>query len=861
MFREKKSFYTKGVLLMLLVVLMASLLSAGAVCAEEIPGGADRITIEGADEKSEQALEDINSNKEVILFADDAGTLQSNGTAQTDKVVLSYSRIIRYEDFYTRNFRVTYDGKTKVAYCVQPKEMPPAEGTWTAKEYNSSLMAKALYYSYGYPGYDKKLRPYLSKKDLDDDYEDDDGAYALSHMILSYFYDKQSISSDAFLGVSSQTKKVVMAAAELIENSWPDVPDNSALSLNMTKAKAVWDKASGKQKTPVFKLNGHEDNRITVTVPDNVTMVRKSDGQEKSFSEGKKVKVFGGDSFYFTAPDSVSGIYKSPEMSGVIADFQPYLISITGKQNIIFCGKGDADSVSFSIEWVNFGKLNLVKLSELPDITEGNSNYSLEGAEYEIYDSKGKIYDKLVTDKKGEASAKLPYGSYYIKESGAPEGYAADISKHDVNIKSARTDVIVIEKPMIGIPDIIVHKKDKELSENENEKKNENVSLYAATLENAHYTIKYYDGYYNEDTDFSELKPVRSWVVRTDKAGKASLNKESLVSGDKLYVNTEGTAVLPLGTITIQETEAPAGYVIDSRVYVRQIKGDGRTQIVNAFEMLTHEEQIIRGDLKFLKKAEGEDGFLEGIPFRITSKSTGESAVLYTDRNGMASTEKSSISIGACRTVSDSAGALPYDTYIIDEERCEKNIGLQLVKGIEVIVDKNNSVVDLGIITDKRINLHTSACEKNTGNKKIPAGSSVTIRDTVRYDGLEIGKEYVLKGKLMDRSSGKILMMNGHDVTGTATFTAAASSGEECVEFKLDSSNLKGKELVVFEYLYESGELIAMHNDLDSRDQTVEVESDRILLPETGDEFPIILLAGIILTAVSGAMCALRRTR
>ena len=861
MFRETKSFYTKGVLLMLLVVLMASLLSAGAVCAEEIPGGADRITIEGADEKSEQALEDINSNKEVILFADDAGTLQSNGTAQTDKVVLSYSRIIRYEDFYTRNFRVTYDGKTKVAYCVQPKEMPPAEGTWTAKEYNSSLMAKALYYSYGYPGYDKKLRPYLSKKDLDDDYEDDDGAYALSHMILSYFYDKQSMSSDAFLGVSSQTKKVVMAAAELIENSWPDVPDNSALSLNMTKAKAVWDKASGKQKTPVFKLNGHEDNRITVTVPDNVTMVRKSDGQEKSFSEGKIVKVFGGDSFYFTAPDSVSGIYKSPEMSGVIADFQPYLISITGKQNIIFCGKGDADSVSFSIEWVNFGKLNLVKLSELPDITEGNSNYSLEGAEYEIYDSKGKIYDKLVTDKKGEASAKLPYGSYYIKESGAPEGYAADISKHDVNIKSARTDVIVREKPMIGIPDIIVHKKDKELSENENEKKNENVSLYAATLENAHYTIKYYDGYYNEDTDFSELKPVRSWVVRTDKAGKASLNKESLVSGDKLYVNTEGTAVLPLGTITIQETEAPAGYVIDSRVYVRQIKGDGRTQIVNAFEMLTHEEQIIRGDLKFLKKAEGEDGFLEGIPFRITSKSTGESAVLYTDRNGMASTEKSSISIGACRTVSDSAGALPYDTYIIDEERCEKNIGLQLVKGIEVIVDKNNSVVDLGIITDKRINLHTSACEKNTGNKKIPAGSSVTIRDTVRYDGLEIGKEYVLKGKLMDRSSGKILMMNGHDVTGTATFTAAASSGEECVEFKLDSSNLKGKELVVFEYLYESGELIAMHNDLDSRDQTVEVESDRILLPETGDEFPIILLAGIILTAVSGAMCALRRTR
>ena len=860
MFREKKAFLWKGIMFMCIVMLISGMILplSEVSCAAE-PDNTEEIDVSGADSKTEEVLEEIEDNNGILVFADDQNDMQSFGAAKTDKVVLSYSRLIHYENYVTRNFRVKYDGKTRVAYCIQPKEPPLAQGTWTAKEYNKSIMKKALYYSYGYPGYDKKMRPYLSKKDLDDDYDDDDGAYALSHMILSYFYDNKSSSTDAFIGVSSETKKLVKTVAGLIEKSWPEVPDNSSLSLNITKAKAVWDQKTKKQKTPVFKLKGHDDNRITVTIPSGATIVRNSGGTEKSFSGGTKVKIFGGDSFYFTAPETVKGTYKSPKLSGVLTDFQPYLIAVSGKQNIVFCGAGEKDTVSFSIEWVDLGRINLKKVSELPELTEGNKAYSLKGARYQLYDSAGKVYETLITDEKGEASVKVPYGSYYLKEAEAPDGFTAEASKHDVNVRTENVSVNIKEKPMIGIPEIAVYKMDKELNGSRN--KDEAVSQFAATLENAQYTIKYYDGYYDEKSDFTGLKPLRTWVIKTDKTGKAYLNDDCFVSGDELYRKQDGTVVLPLGTVTLQETKAPKGYVLDDRIHYKQIKGDGRTQIVNAFELLTHEEQIIRGDLKFFKQAEGDDGFLSGIPFRITSKSTGDSVVLVSDENGMVSTEKNRIWMGDDSAADVSKGALPFDTYIIDEVRCDKNVGLQLIKGVEAVVDSNGSVIDMGILIDKRINLHTTAKDKITKSKSIAEAPNAQISDIVEYTGLEAGKEYVVKGRLVYKDTGKAVGGEGREVTGTRLFTAGAESGSVSVDFNFDSRNMSGKKIVVFEYLCENGELIASHEDLDSEDQTVTIKNNLPLIPATGDELPLTIIIGITLVTLMGALCALKKTR
>ena len=164
----------------------------------------DTVQIEATNATAKNELNELEETGGAVLFSTEASQM-----AAKDNVELTYTRKIQYEGYFTRNFRVKVDGKTKVAYCVQPKETPPPEGNHTAEDYNNKLMTKALYYSYGYAGYDKHTKQYVSKRDDDDDWTDDDGAYALCHMILSYLYDKSSADSDAFNGVSSDTIKLV----------------------------------------------------------------------------------------------------------------------------------------------------------------------------------------------------------------------------------------------------------------------------------------------------------------------------------------------------------------------------------------------------------------------------------------------------------------------------------------------------------------------------------------------------------------------------------------------------------------------------------------------------------------------------
>ena len=134
MFREKKAFLWKGIMFMCIVMLISGMILplSEVSCAAE-PDNTEEIDVSGADSKTEEVLEEIEDNNGILVFADDQNDMQSFGAAKTDKVVLSYSRLIHYENYVTRNFRVKYDGKTRVAYCIQPKEPPLAQGTWTAK--------------------------------------------------------------------------------------------------------------------------------------------------------------------------------------------------------------------------------------------------------------------------------------------------------------------------------------------------------------------------------------------------------------------------------------------------------------------------------------------------------------------------------------------------------------------------------------------------------------------------------------------------------------------------------------------------------------------------------------------------------
>ena len=191
--------------------------------------------------------------------------------------------------------------------------------------------------------------------------------------------------------------------------------------------------------------------------------------------------------------------------------------------------------------------------------------------------------------------------------------------------------------------------------------------------------------------------------------------------------------------------------------------------------------QIKRGDIEGVKIGAGTHKRLADVPFRITSKTTGENHVVVTDDNGQFSTSadwashKHNTNAGktsedgvwfGTSEPDDSKGALPYDTYIIEEMRCDSNKGFELIPPFEIVVSRNNLVIDLGTLTDeyeKEISIHTTATSKD-GEKTILAGKEVTIVDTVKLDGLTKGTKYQLKGWQMLKEENAELIIDGKRV-------------------------------------------------------------------------------------------------
>ena len=180
-----------------------------------------------------------------------------------------------------------------------------------------------------------------------------------------------------------------------------------------------------------------------------------------------------------------------------------------------------------------------------------------------------------------------------------------------------------------------------------------------------------------------------------------------------------------------------------------------------------------------MKIGDGTHKRLANVPFRITSKTTGESHIIVTDANGQFSTaadwvshtqntnagENSEDGIWfGTSTPDDSKGALLYDTYTIEELRCDSNKGMTLIPAFDVIVSRNKTVIHLGTLTDDyepEISIHTTAADKATGEKSIVSGKSVTIVDTVTLDGLTKGTKYQLKGWQMVKSENAQLLIDG----------------------------------------------------------------------------------------------------
>ena len=554
----------------------------------------------------------------------------------------------------------------------------------------------------------------------------------------------------------------------------------------------------------------------------------------------------------------------------------------------IYTGEGQ-DLGQFWAE-LNVGNAKVKKTTANEIVTNGNAMYSIVGATFGIFldQNCSNQIGTLTTNENGDTNeVEVTAGTVYIKELSAPKGYKLDTTVRSLKVEAGKTAVLnVSDVPKVTETLVDLFKIDMETGKA--------TAQGNAALSGAEFTWHYYDGFYTKDN--LPEKATRTWVTKTvaEKSSDGSihyvtkLSDAYKVSGDAFYIQNE-KSVLPLGTLTVEETKAPDGYLLDGAymqagditeqikgMYLTQITEDGELAVLSGSNQYSVSDQVIRGGVKIQKRdletketkaPEGyltdgakaiefsitengkivdltdeshsiynqiKRGDLEGVkigagthkrlanvPFKITSKTTGESHIVVTDKNGQFSTasdwasHKKNTNAGkssedgiwfGTSEPDDSKGALLYDTYEIEELSCESNKGMKLIPAFEVVVSRNKVKIDLGTLTDeyeKEITIHTTATDKVTGEKVIVAGKKVTIVDTVTLDGLEEGRKYQLKGWQMLKEENAELLIDGKRVESDYTFVADSEKMKVEVSYTFDASELGGQNLVTFEELYD----------------------------------------------------------
>lgn len=288
------------------------------------------------------------------------------------------------------------------------------------------------------------------------------------------------------------------------------------------------------------------------------------------------------------------------------------------------------------------GKLSIMKKSANPEITDNNPCYELKGAEYGVYKTeadakadKNKVntltigkYDNTEKNKNWSNEIELKAGTYYVKETKAPKGYALNPNAVKVVIEAGKNTWIgeesndFVDYPQADPVGILLGKVDKET--------NKNKPQGSASLEGAEFTVKYYKGLYDEDPATKKQTPARTWVLKTDKDGFTYLDSDYKVSGDDFYM-FGNIATIPVGTITIQESKAPTGYFINNEVFVRKIEANGNDQYVSTYNQPKILEKVVKFDIK--KVQVGTTTPVAGAVF-LHTKPDGTTESLTTDEKG-----------------------------------------------------------------------------------------------------------------------------------------------------------------------------------------------------------------------------------
>ena len=368
------------------------------------------------------------------------------------------------------------------------------------------------------------------------------------------------------------------------------------------------------------------------------------------------------------------------------------------------------------------GSVRFHKESAMPSISDGNSCYSLDGAEISIYSDADctDLLDTLTTGEDGYTdyySTTFREGdsvTLYFKETKAPKGFLINDEVRSITLDSEDSYTETISDMPGNDPITLLLKKQTADGHGSGDTR----------LEGAEYTVKYYDILSDIDPAIAGNEAKYTWIFRTNERGYIFLADNYLVTGsDGLVKDISGMYTLPLGTITLQETKAPEGYLLNDTIYVAQTKLD--TNIVVTSKLPTDDnaaqETPYEGTISIQKflggstvKTSEPDAEFE---IYLTSAGSYDAApeesrqTITTDANGYAITKR-----------------LPYGTYTVHQTK--GNNKYYFVDDMEITISENNANYHK-ILEDSPIEFYIKMVKKDasTGNTVNVAGTTFELYD------------------------------------------------------------------------------------------------------------------------------------
>lgn len=465
----------------------------------------------------------------------------------------------------------------------------------------------------------------------------------------------------------------------------------------------------------------------------------------------------------------------------------------------------------------------------------------LSGAVFEIYAdedittpdgtvryTKDTLVDAITTGEKGTATSKQLYlGKYRVVEKTAPYGFVLnrtvnyiELTYSGQNEKVTNTSTsFTNDRQKVEVDLTKILEQDEKFGiGNNDEIRNVSFGLYAdEDLKASNGTVIPKDGLLE--------------IITCDEKGKAQF-----------------TTDLPIGSYYVKEISTDNHYILSDKKYpvVFEYAGqDTATVHISVNDGEPIENEIIYGTIQGLKidRETGENitGALFGL-FSITeTKFTEETAILTSESNeeGIFTFEN-----------------VPYGEYIVSELKPAEGY-LPNEENYTVTISENKEIIEITVENDKIPELGTTATID--GKKEFTVNGDITIDDVVSYKHLTAGKEYTIKGVLMDKSTGKQFLVYGKEVCSEVTFTPETADGEVTVSFTFDGSVItKETEIVAFETLYHEGAEIAVHADIEDENQTVTIhpqpEPEK---PQTGDNSNLGFYIGLASVAVGGLIAFL----